>query len=91
MQGKSSAFYDLDIHLFFLQEKSCLYVFKSQADIERHMAIIHGAEGHLLNPFGYLCKFEVDGKICGQVFKTPYYLGKHKKQENHQCNKKIGI
>ena len=66
-------------------------MFKSLADIERHMGIIHGATGAELNPFGYICKFEVEGKTCGKVFSTPYYLGKHKKQESHQVYKKVKL
>ena len=85
MQDKHFEFNLFQLNLFlFVQEPSCLYSFKSIADIERHMIIQHAAKGGAVNPFGYPCNFKQDdGQVCGKLFKTRYYLGKHKTQAKH--------
>ena len=68
----------------FKQETGCLYVFKSDADCERHMKIIHGKKGQEANPFGKKCNFMIDKKTkCGLVFPTQWYLTKHKRENGH--------
>ena len=66
-----------------------MYSFKSIADIERHMVMQHDATGSDVNPFGYKCNFKLaDGKVCDKVFKSRYFLTKHKNQTNHVPKKK---
>ena len=85
MQGKILAgLKTLKLKFSLLQESGCLYNFKSVADIERHMIIVHDKKGSDVNPFGFTCKFKdpVNGNVCGLVFTTRHYQRKHK-QEKH--------
>ena len=61
----------------------CLYSFTSDADVERHYALIHNKVGREGNPFGFKCKFVEEGKSCGLVFPTKYFLTKHRKDSGH--------
>lgn len=72
------------IKLFIFQEDNCLYCFKSGADSEKHMKLIHDKVGREARPLGFPCNFiKTDGKSCGQVFESAWYLTKHKRQEVH--------
>ena len=61
----------------------CFHSFTSDADVERHYALIHNKTGREGNPFGHSCKFLVEEVMCNLVFPTIYFLGKHKREIGH--------
>jgi len=68
------------------QEKDCLYSFKSLQDSQRHHRIAHGTTGPKVNE--HVCKFKIDGSVCGQVFTTKWNLTKHKNTSGHKMSRK---
>ena len=59
-------------------------MFKSDADCERHMKILHNKVGKEATPFGKKCNFLVDtNRQCGEIFTTQWFLTKHKKEAGH--------
>ena len=65
------------------QEEKCLYNFKSGADAQRHMILIHGKSGKEARPMGYSCNFLISGIKCNMNFETQWFLRKHRMQESH--------
>jgi len=65
------------------QESNCLYSFKSQADADRHQRLAHGTNNKPNHPAGFVCKFKINGQVCGQSFDSYWFLTKHKKANGH--------
>ena len=47
------------------------------------MTLIHGKSGKEANPLGHTCNHVIAGVVCGQVFETPWFLTRHKKETGH--------
>ena len=68
------------------QEKNCFTTFKSRKDGERHSRLAHNI---VQVQTEFPCNFKVNGKTCGQVFESAYFLQKHKNLTGHKvCRKK---
>ena len=63
------------------KEKNCLCSFKSDTDADRHCRLAHGDQSK--KNLSHVCRFKIDGKICGAVFEKKWDLTKHKNKEKH--------
>lgn len=83
-------------------QQGCCYVFRSCADENRHMMIVHPVERTASmaarrrdvgtdrqNPSEkmFTCRAEVDGAECGLMFSSKYFLGKHQTELGHKVSR----
>ena len=55
------------------------------------MIVIHNAKKNAANPFGFKCNYKMEGTNCNEVFKTRYYLLKHRRIVGHIKKKKVVV
>ena len=68
------------------KEKNCKCSFKSAEDGRRHLRLCHDIVS-AANPLGNVCKWKIDGVVCGQSFEKYWDLTKHKRKEGHMKSK----
>lgn len=74
LESKSQIYPDqeMGVEVKRCKEKGCLYAFKSDADVERHLKIIHDKHGKDTFPFPVKCPFKDGVEFCNKVFETKY-------------------